>query len=105
MAPAARGVGRLSSVRVAAAASPVAGEKYDYIIVGGGTAGCVLANRLTQEGSNKRVLVLEVRAPKVARARGILAPRAAMAARSDAQRRSCSLLGVRWRRRGGFEGP
>lgn len=41
------------------AANPVAGEKYDYIIVGGGTAGCVLANRLTASGS-KKVLILEV---------------------------------------------
>jgi len=32
--------------------------KYDYIIVGGGTAGCVLANRLT-ENSNVSVLMLE----------------------------------------------
>lgn len=32
--------------------------KYDYIVAGGGTAGCVLANRLSQDGS-KRVLVLE----------------------------------------------
>jgi hypothetical protein len=37
-----------------------AGQKYDNIIVGGGTAGCVLANRLTADGS-KKVLVLEVR--------------------------------------------
>lgn len=35
------------------------GEKYDYIIVGGGTSGCVLANKLTADG-NKKVLVLEV---------------------------------------------
>ena len=38
--------------------NPASG-KYDYILVGGGTAGCVLANRLTADGS-KKVLVLEV---------------------------------------------
>lgn len=32
--------------------------QYDYVVVGGGTAGCVLANRLSEDGS-KRVLVLE----------------------------------------------
>ena len=35
-------------------------DKYDYILVGGGTAGCVLANRLTANGT-KNVLMLEVR--------------------------------------------
>jgi len=33
-------------------------EPYDYIIVGGGLAGCLLAERLSQNGS-KRILVLE----------------------------------------------
>lgn len=44
---------------VHAQSNPASG-KYDYILVGGGTAGCVLANRLTADG-NKRVLLLEVR--------------------------------------------
>jgi choline dehydrogenase len=33
-------------------------QQFDYIIVGGGTAGCVLANRLSAEGRNQ-VLLLE----------------------------------------------
>lgn len=38
--------------------NPVAGEKFDYIIVGGGTAGSVLANKLSSDGT-KKVLLLE----------------------------------------------
>ena len=33
-------------------------EPYDYVIVGGGTSGCVLANRLSESG-RERVLMLE----------------------------------------------
>lgn len=33
-------------------------DTYDYVIVGGGTAGCILANRLTASGTH-RVLMLE----------------------------------------------
>jgi choline dehydrogenase len=32
-------------------------QRYDYVIVGGGSAGCALANRLSADASN-RVLVL-----------------------------------------------
>ena len=40
------------------AATQAAKKTYDYVIVGGGSAGCVLANRLTECGS-KSVLLLE----------------------------------------------
>jgi len=40
------------------AVAKIASTPYDYVIAGGGTAGCVLANRLSADGT-KKVLVLE----------------------------------------------
>jgi choline dehydrogenase-like flavoprotein len=49
-----------SSVSTAADAADATRQQWDYIVVGGGTAGCLLANRLTSgKGAGKRVLVLE----------------------------------------------
>lgn len=50
--------GKTRSAATVADAAEVSRSSWDYIIVGGGTAGCLLANRLSKDGK-KRVLVLE----------------------------------------------
>jgi choline dehydrogenase-like flavoprotein len=34
-------------------------ERYDYVVVGGGTAGCVIASRLAEYLPHKRTLLIE----------------------------------------------
>ena len=54
-------------------------RSFDYIIVGGGAAACVLANRLTEDPGTKVVLI--------EKQREVLAPRQANKARGPRQRR------------------
>jgi len=50
---------KCTSVRWASSANAENVQEYDYVIVGAGSAGCVLANRLTGSDQTTKVLVVE----------------------------------------------
>jgi choline dehydrogenase len=54
--------GGMSNTDRSSTATPLSGDEWDYVIVGGGSAGCALANRLSADPNNK-VLVLEAGRP------------------------------------------
>eukprot|EP00887_Chlorella_sp_A99_P006628 scaffold3.g6628.t1 len=80
--------------------NPTAGKQYDYIVIGGGTAGCVLANRLTADGTKQarpRRRRLAGRSQRRAAAAAAGAPRPRVTRRAGARPRSeCMAATLQW---------